>query len=30
MSKEKAESIISRWENNNAIKLNSDGTYNRI
>jgi replicative DNA helicase Mcm len=30
MSKEKAESIISRWENNNAIKLNSDGTYTRI
>ena len=30
MSKEKAESIISKWENNNAIKLNSDGTYTRI
>jgi len=30
MSKEKAEALISRWENNNAIKLNSDGTYTRI
>ncbi len=29
-SKEKAEALISRWENNNAIKLNSDGTYTRI
>mgnify|MGYP002630965987 FL=1 len=30
MTKEKAESTISKWENNNAIKLNGDGTYTRI
>jgi replicative DNA helicase Mcm len=30
MSKEKAEATISKWENNNAIKLNGDGTYTRI
>ena len=30
MSKEKVEAVISKWENNNAIKLNSDGTYTRI
>jgi len=30
MSKEKAEATISKWETNNAIKLNSDGTYTRI
>jgi len=30
MNKEKAEATISKWENNNAIKLNSDGTYTRI
>jgi replicative DNA helicase Mcm len=30
MTKEKAEATISKWENNNAIKLNGDGTYTRI
>lgn len=30
MSKEKAEGIFEKWENNNAVKLNSDGSYTRI
>ena len=30
MTEEKARALLARWENNNAIKLNSDGTYTRI
>ena len=30
MDETKAKSLIARWENNNIIKLNSDGTYTRI
>jgi replicative DNA helicase Mcm len=30
MTAEKAKALIARWENNNAIKLNSDNTYTRI
>ena len=30
MDDEQTKRLIDRWENNNVIKLNIDGTYKRI
>ena len=30
MGEDETKRLIDRWENNNVIKLNNDGTYKRI